>query len=109
MKTNNKNILDSVIYGYTTQIPKLEEENKLLKQTINSLRNELDKFRMPPSLVCEVGEIVNKKAIIRLPNGNTFFVNISDSCEVLKPGDTVLVEQKNLTIIKKIPSKKKFT
>lgn len=108
MKTNDKNILDSVIYGYTTQVPKLEDENRLLKQTVESLKNELERFKEAPFLVCEVREIFDDKAIIHLPNGNSFYVNISEGCNLLSAGDSVLVEQKNLTIIKTIPNRKKF-
>jgi len=61
-----------------------------------------------PFLVCEVLDIFDKKAIIRLPNGNAFYVNICESCGKINSGDSVLVEQKNLTIIKKIPHRKKF-
>ena len=108
MKTNDKNILDSVIYGYTTQVPQLEEENKLLKQTITNLRNELDKFQEAPFLVCEVRGVFDNKVMIQLPNGNIFYVNKSEGCGKIDAGDSVLVEQKNLTIIKKVPKSKKF-
>jgi len=107
-KTNDKNILDSVMYGYTTQVPRLEDENRLLKQTVESLRNELEKYKETPFLVCEVREIFDKKAIIHLPNGNSFYVNISNDCDSINPGDSVLVEQKNLTIYKSVPSRKKY-
>jgi proteasome regulatory subunit len=107
--TKEKNILDSVIYNYTTVSGKLEEENRLLKDTVNKLKNELDRFREPPLMVCEVMDIFSKNnAIIRIPNGNQFSVNISEGCEKLKAGDMVLADQKNLNIIKKIPVTKKF-
>ena len=78
-----------------------KEENKILKETINHLKNEMDRFRTPPLMMCEVREIVNNNAIIKVPNGNQFFVCISDSCTNIRPGDSVLVDQKNLNIIKK--------
>ncbi len=59
-------------------------------------------------MVSEVCEIYPKNAIIKVPNGNNFFVEISNGCEPLKVGDTVLVEQKNLTIIRKVNSSKAF-
>jgi proteasome regulatory subunit len=107
-ETNDKNILDSVIYRYTSSSTQLEDENKILKETINKLKEEIDKLKAPPLMVCEVREVNEKTAVIAIPNGNKFCVNISDSCEKLKPGDMVLAEQKNLTIVKKIPITRKF-
>lgn len=106
---NEKNILDSVIYNYTTDTSRIDEENRLLKSTVNKLKEELDRFKEPPLMVCEVREILkDNKAIIRIPNGNQFVVNVLDSCEKLKAGDTVMCEQKNLSAIKKMPLTKKF-
>ncbi|MBW2989999.1 AAA family ATPase [Candidatus Woesearchaeota archaeon] len=107
-ETNGKNILDSVIYKYASSSTQLEDENRLLRETVNKLREEVEKFRSPPSMVCEVKSIDEKTAIISVPNGNQFCVNISSSCERLKAGDIVLAEQKNLTVIKKVPITKKF-
>jgi proteasome regulatory subunit len=108
-KTKEKNILDSVIYNYTTVSNRLEEENRILKDTVNKLKEELDRFREPPLMVCEVMDVFSKNnAIIRIPNGNQFSVNVSESCEKLKAGDMVLVDQKNLNVIKKVPVTKKF-
>ena len=91
----------NVMFSYSSNINELEEENKILKETINHLKNEMDRFRTPPLMMCEVREIVNNNAIIKVPNGNQFFVCISDSCTNIRPGDSVLVDQKNLNIIKK--------
>jgi len=107
--TKEKNVLDSVIYNYTAVSNRLEEENRLLKSTINKLKEELDRFREPPLMVCEIMDVFEKsKAIIRIPNGNQFSVNVSASCEKLKAGDMVLADQKNLNVIKKVPITKKF-
>ena len=108
MPAKEKNILDSVIYSYTANTNQIEEENRILKETINKLKEELDRFKEPPLMVCEVRDIFGKEAIIRIPNGNQFSVNIGESCGKLKSGEMVLAEQKNLTIIKKIPITKKF-
>ncbi len=105
---NEKNILDSVIYSYTTDTNRLGEENKVLKETITKLTKEIEKFKNPPLMVCEVRELIGDGAIIRIPNGNQFAVKIADSCQNLKVGDVVLTEQKNLTIVKKIPISKTF-
>ena len=105
-KSNNKekNILDSVIYSYNSESNQLSEENKILRDTIGKLKEELDRFKTPPLMVSEIRDVMGKEAIIRLPNGNQFYVNISADCGKVKPGDVVLADQKNLTIIKKIPT-----
>ena len=107
-ETKEKNILDSVIYKYTSSSSGLEEENRILKETVSKLREEIDNFKTPPLMVCEVKEAEGKTAIISIPNGNQFHVNVSDSCEKLRAGDMALAEQKNLTVIKKIPTTKRF-
>ncbi|MBL7054286.1 proteasome-activating nucleotidase [Candidatus Woesearchaeota archaeon] len=107
--SKEKNVLDSVIYNYTTTSNRMEEENRLLKSTINKLKEELDRFREPPLMVCEIMDVFDKNnVIIRMPNGNQFSVNVSESCGKIKAGDMVLSDQKNLNIIKKIPITKKF-
>lgn len=103
------NDIDKFIYGYTTSVNQLEEENKLLKETINQLRNEIDRFKEPALMLCEVNELLpNSHALIKVPNGNQFFVNVSSDCEKLKAGDLVLAEQRNLTIIRKVQTTKRF-
>tara|TARA_Y100000294_G_C8567813_1_gene341567 strand:+ start:95 stop:1240 length:1146 start_codon:yes stop_codon:yes gene_type:complete len=108
MNTKEKSILDSVIYSYTSDTNQLNEENKILKETVNKLKEELDKFKTPPLMVSEIASVFGKEAIIKLPNGNQFYVNFSGDCGKIKPGEMVLVDQKNLTIIKKIPITRKF-
>ena len=108
MDTKEKSILDSVIYSYSTSSSQANEENRILKETVNKLKEELDRFKAAPLMVCEVRNIFGKEAVIRLPNGNQFYVNISQECSKIKPGDIVLADQKNLTIIKKIPITRKF-
>lgn len=107
MATKDKEI-DRVIYSYTTSSNQLEDENRVLRETVNQLKEELDKFKKTPLMICTVKDIIGNEAIIQIPNGNEFLVSLLDSCEPLKPGDSVLVEQKNLTIVKKIPKSKKF-
>ncbi|MEK6943101.1 MAG: proteasome-activating nucleotidase [Nanoarchaeota archaeon] len=103
-----KNIIDSIMYSYSTSSNPHEEENRILKETIGRQKEEIERFKASPLMVCEMREVFEKTAIIKIPNGNQFFVNISNDCDKLKPGDTVLVEQKNLTVIRKIPMTKKF-
>jgi proteasome regulatory subunit len=86
----------------------LEEENRLLKETVNQLRYELDLYRRAPLMVCEVRDVMGRNAMIKIPNGNLFLVEISEGCEPLRAGDIVFVEQKNLTIIKKSKFVRKY-
>jgi len=86
-----------------------QEENRILKETVRQLRMELDRFKTPAFLVAEVAELIeNQRAIIKVPNGNRFVVEISSEVKGLKSGDTVIVEQKNLTILDTIQRTKAF-
>ncbi len=108
-KDKNKNIIDSIMYSYSTTSNQYEEENRILRETINRLKDEIERFKANPLMVCEVRETFNgKNAIIKIPNGNQFMVNISGDCDKLNSGDLILVEQKNLTVIKKVPITRKF-
>ena len=100
--------LANVMFTYSSNINELEDENRILKETVNHLRNEMDRFRTPPLMLCEVREVIGNNAIIRVPNGNQFFVCVSESCGNVRPGDSVLVDQKNLNVIKKFSRSKGF-
>ncbi|MFT4312931.1 MAG: hypothetical protein ACMXYA_00845, partial [Candidatus Woesearchaeota archaeon] len=86
-------------YNTDTDTEQLENENKLLRDTISQLQSEMLKYQQPALMVCEVSEVHNhsRQATIKVPNGNQFYVNVSSSCGKLEPGETVLCEQKNLT------------
>jgi proteasome regulatory subunit len=87
----------------------LEDENRILKEAMNSLREEVERLRAPSLMVAEVSDLIgNNRALIKIPNGNKFFVTISTNLKGLEPGDSVLVEQKNLNIIDKINVSKNF-
>lgn len=104
-----RNEIDDVVYSYTTNRNELEEENKILRETINQLKNELDRFRTPPLMVCDISEVIDDKhAIIKIPNGNKFYVFFSNESKDIKSGDTVLVDQKNLNVIRKVGKDSKF-
>jgi len=103
-----KNIIDSIMYRYSTSGSPYEEENRILKETVNRLKEEIEKYQSSPLMVCEVKELFGNNSIIKIPNGNQFLVNISNNCDKLKSGDLVLVEQKNLTIIRKVPITRRF-
>jgi proteasome regulatory subunit len=100
---------------HTQQNPlltELEDENRLLKDTVHQLRGELDRFRTPALLVAELSDLLErdgrKMAIIKVPNGNKFLVDVSAEAKKLSPGCSILVEQKNLTVIDYIQEGTKY-
>jgi proteasome regulatory subunit len=99
---------EQAMFQYVAGLSGLEEENRMLKESVDNLEREVEKFKRTPLIVCEIRDLVGDKALVRLPNGNEFVVEIAKNCEKLKPGDGVLAEQKNLTILNKIPASKKF-
>ncbi|MBN2459374.1 proteasome-activating nucleotidase [Candidatus Woesearchaeota archaeon] len=96
------------VFYYTTSSNELEEENRLLRETLSQLREELERFRSPALMLADVVDMIDKGAVIALPNGNKFLVQVSNGAKNLVPGETVLVEQKNLTVIEKVASSKYF-
>ncbi len=106
---NSNDDINSVMFSYASNSGYLEEENRLLKETINQLKKEIDNYRKTPLMVSELVDInKDNTVIIRIPNGNKFCVEMSNDAGDVNIGDTVLVEQKNLTVIKKIDSNKNF-
>ncbi len=91
-----------VVYGYTANSNVLEEENNLLKESVSKLSSEIERYKKSPLMICEVRDVYGKNAIIKIPNGNQFFVEISSNCGKLKAGDCVLVEQKNLVVVDRV-------
>ncbi|MBW2971027.1 AAA family ATPase [Candidatus Woesearchaeota archaeon] len=108
MMKENAKTREGIYYGYTADISHLEEENRVLRSTVASLREEVMRFKRTPLLVCEVTELNEGKALVRLPNGNLFYVDVSNGCPKLKPGDFALAHQKNLTLVDKVPISKQF-
>ena len=51
-----KNIIDSIMYSYSTSANPYEEENRILKETINRLKEEIERYKSTPLMVCEVRE-----------------------------------------------------
>jgi len=100
--------IDALMSSYPHDAHRLEGENRILKDTVTQLKNELCKLREPALMVCDVVDVMDDKAIVKTPNGNRFYVSIASECEELYPGDSVLTEQKNLSILGKIPFNKKF-
>ncbi len=99
---------DSVAFGYQTDVNGLEEENRFLRESVENLERELEKFKRTPLIACEIRDLYDNKALVRLPNGNEFLVDIMEGCEKLAVGDAVLAEQKNLTIVKKMTQIRRF-
>lgn len=97
-----------VSFGYQTTYGGVEEENKFLRESVSNLERELEKFKRTPLILCEVRDIIDEKALIRLPNGNEFLVDQVGGLDKLAPGDAVLAEQKNLTVVRKINQMRKF-
>ncbi|MBI2137538.1 AAA family ATPase [Candidatus Woesearchaeota archaeon] len=100
--------LSDVVYGYTANANSLEEQNHLLKEHVGKLRGEIERYKKSPLMICEILNTTPNNAVIKIPNGNQFYVEISTECEKLKPGDTVLVEQRNLVIVGKLNTQKNY-
>ncbi len=98
--------LGEIVYDHTTAL--FEEENTLLRKSVVQLKDELERLKRSPLMVCEVISIRGRNAVIRMPNGNKFFVEAMLECGKLKPGELVFVEQKNLAIVKKANLPKRF-
>ncbi len=98
--------LGEIVYDHTLAL--LDEENTLLRKSVAQLKDELERLRRSPLMVCEVMSIRGRNAVIRMPNGNKFFVEAMLDCGKLKPGELVFVEQKNLAIVKKANLPKRF-
>ena len=107
-ESKDKSNIDGIAYSYSTSALSSEEENRILKESIVRLKEEIERLKEPPLMVCEIREMMGKAAIIKIPNGNQFYVNVSQDCGKIYSGDLVLADQKNLAIIKKIPITKKF-
>ena len=99
--------MDKGVYSYAYSYSQLEEENRILRETVAHMRDQLNRFMSKPLMVCEVKDVVKDGTIIKVPNGNQFCVSSASKVKMVA-GDTVLVEQKNLTVIKKIGSTSEF-
>ncbi|MFH1276375.1 MAG: AAA family ATPase [Candidatus Woesearchaeota archaeon] len=81
---------------------RLQEEGAMLRELFDKASNELSNLKKPALLVSEVISVDKDKAIIKLPNGNKFYCNVSKDVKGLNAGDSVLVEQKSLNVVEKI-------
>lgn len=87
----------------------IDEENRILKATVEDLQKELAKYQRMPYLVTHIVDIHKpEEAIIQLNSGK-FYVSVAKHLEgELSPDDEVLVDQKSLTVIRKIGKSKHF-
>jgi proteasome regulatory subunit len=88
------------ILHYT--VTRIKEESNMLKGMFDKANSELENLKKPSLLVADVVALLNGKAVIKLPNANKFYCNISKEIKGLKADDCVLVEQKTLNVVKKI-------
>ncbi|MFH1682690.1 MAG: AAA family ATPase [Candidatus Woesearchaeota archaeon] len=86
----------------------LEEQNQILNQTVAQLQEQMSKFMEAPYLVAEVKDIHEGHLLIRLPHGPEFFVSSVANLDEIRSGDTVLVDQKSFTVLRKILLSKNF-
>lgn len=83
-------------------LTKLEEESAVLREMFHTTSVELNNLKKPALLVADIVTCKNDKAIIRLPNGNKFYSYIHTEVKDLRPGDSVLIDQKSLNVVEKI-------
>ena len=103
MSESKKSFDDNYFLNITKENNKLLKENLKLKERLIFYQTEIEKFTQSPNLVTQVLNVFNEKAVISLSNSNSFFVNISKHLiGKIKVGDSVLCEQKSLTILDKI-------
>jgi proteasome regulatory subunit len=108
MTDSDKKDISDIMYEYQSSQDKLMEENVALRQTVNQLMEEIERMKKPPLMVCEVRSVLpDKKAIIKIPNGNSFLVEVITD-EKLESGDTIYVDQKFLTVLEKGDTQKRF-
>ncbi len=101
--------MNGIVKKKVNEVNSLNEENETLKATLDYLKEELSRIKHPPLIVCEVLKVVNHKALIRLNNGNCFYVEVlNDIISKLNSGDLALAEQKSLMIVDKLDKSKKF-
>jgi proteasome regulatory subunit len=108
---SNGSSTNNIGYSYTAAhfSGAAEDENRMLKEALNTLREEVERLKAPSLMVAEVTDMLdNNRALIKIPNGNKFYVTVSINVKNLNPGDGVLVEQKNLNIVDKVNVSKNF-
>lgn len=101
--TATLNRLDAENRSIYQALKRMEEESGALKAMLEKANHELENIKRPSLLVAEiVSMLTDRKAIIKLPNGNQFCSYVSKEVLDLKKDDTVLVDQKSLNVVEKI-------
>ncbi|MEA3343556.1 MAG: hypothetical protein U9Q92_05285, partial [archaeon] len=107
MSSTNAQAIDARDMNFSALTP--DEENEILKNTIAELQKEVEKFKKTPYIVANVVEIVNPDEVVIRLNGGDFCVSVSEDVKnKIKLDDKVLVEQKSLTVVRKIGVSKHF-
>ncbi len=107
MTTTNTEPLNAGDLNLSALTP--DEENDILRNTIEDLKTELDKYKTAPYIVANVIDIITPDEVVIRLNTGEFCVNIADDIKhKLKPDDRVLVEQKSLTVVRIIGISKHF-
>ena len=89
-------------------LSKVEQESSILRELFNNTNNELNNLKKPSLLVADVVSVHGDKATIKLPNGNKFYSYIAQHVKDIKSGDAALVDQKSLNIVEKFESNDNF-
>ena len=89
-------------------LSKVEQESSILRELFNNTNNELNNLKKPSLLVADVVSVHGDKATITLPNGNKFYSYIAQHVKDIKSGDAALVDQKSLNIVEKFESNDNF-
>src|SRR3990167_329314 len=82
-------------------LARVEQESSILRELFNNTNNELNNLKKPSLLVADVVTVHGDKATIKLPNGNKFYCYIAQHVKELRSGDAALVDQKSLNIVEK--------
>ena len=89
-------------------LTRVEQESSILRELFNNVNNELNNLKKPSLLVADVVSVHGDKATIKLPNGNKFYCYIAQHVKDIKSGDAALVDQKSLNIVEKFESNDNF-
>ena len=89
-------------------LTRVEQESSILRELFNNTNNELNNLKKPSLLVADVVSVHGDKATIKLPNGNKFYCYIAQHVKDIRSGDAALVDQKSLNIVEKFESNDNF-
>lgn len=89
-------------------LTKVEQESSILRELFNNTNNELNNLKKPSLLVADVVSVHGDKATIKLPNGNKFYCYIAQHVKDIRSGDAALVDQKSLNIVEKFEANDNF-